>query len=43
MDFKFIYSNLCSEVAQGCSKIPQAWGRFLYDASSEININYIKM
>jgi hypothetical protein len=34
---------LCSEVRHGCSCVPQAWDRFLHDASSEINIKYIKM
>jgi hypothetical protein len=44
--FKFIYFQyiyLCSKEPRGCSDVPQVWGRFVHDASSEININYIKM
>jgi len=48
MDIKFIHIHLfavilSSEVPHGCSNIPQAWGRFLHDVSSEINFNYIRM
>ena len=48
VDIKFIQINLfsiilCSEVPHGCSNVPQSWGRFLHDASSEKYIDYIKM